>query len=249
MRIQSRFRRDYVAKGMKSLNSVSCLKGTLQTKVAATGFLAVVPDFFFGDPANSTDPHFDRDSWLKNHITMSYEDAKPVIAALRSKGVSDIGAAGICWGGKVVVKLAAGSDDIQDAALLHPSRVTKDDINIEVDDIPEGILKLTLENSPGLWITSQQKKDSLKAFWSPPSVDTLKFNVDGSVRGSPDMAGIGGVLRNCNGKVLCLFSLHMGILDSNVVELRAIHKACKICYDARLASNIEIVSDSKTVFS
>ncbi|KAK2646895.1 hypothetical protein Ddye_022090 [Dipteronia dyeriana] len=98
-------------------------------KVAAAGFLAVVPDFFFGDPANSTDPHFDRDAWLKNHTTdKGYEDAKPVIAALRSKGVSAIGAAGFCWGGKVAVKLA-GSVDIQAAVLLHPSRVTEYDIN------------------------------------------------------------------------------------------------------------------------
>ncbi|KAK2663095.1 hypothetical protein Ddye_001669 [Dipteronia dyeriana] len=77
--------------GMKSLNS---------DKVAAAGFLAVVPDFFFGDPANLIDPHFDRDAWLKNNTTdKGYEDAKPVIAALRSKDVSAIGAAGICWGG------------------------------------------------------------------------------------------------------------------------------------------------------
>ncbi|KAK2637957.1 hypothetical protein Ddye_025752 [Dipteronia dyeriana] len=132
---------------MKFLNS---------DKVSATGFLVVVPDFFFGDPTNSTDPHFDRDAWLKNHTTdKGYEDAKPVIAALRSKGVSAIGAAEICWGGKVVVKLVAGSDDIQAAALLHPSRVTENYINIEVDDIPEGILKLTLENSPGRFMDNK----------------------------------------------------------------------------------------------
>jgi len=28
------------------------------------------------------------------------EDTKPLIAALRSKGVTSIGAAGFCWGGK-----------------------------------------------------------------------------------------------------------------------------------------------------
>ena len=29
-----------------------------------------------------------------------FEDAKPVIAALKEKGVSAVGAAGYCWGGK-----------------------------------------------------------------------------------------------------------------------------------------------------
>ncbi|KAB1214270.1 hypothetical protein CJ030_MR5G023183 [Morella rubra] len=60
-----------------------------------------------------------------------YEDAKPVIAALKSKGVSAIGAAGFCWGDakrKVVVKLAS-STDIQAAVLLHPSLITEDEID------------------------------------------------------------------------------------------------------------------------
>ncbi|KAK2658685.1 hypothetical protein Ddye_005218 [Dipteronia dyeriana] len=101
-------------------------------KVAPARFLAVVPDFNFGDPANSTDPHFDRDAWLKNHTTdKGYEDAKPVIAALRSKG-------------KVAVKLVVGSDDIQAATLLHPSRVTEDDINKV--KVPIAILSAELDN-------------------------------------------------------------------------------------------------------
>ncbi|KAI9194192.1 hypothetical protein LWI28_003850 [Acer negundo] len=101
----------------------------LADKVAAAGFLAVAPDFFYGDPVDLSNPQFDRDAWRKVHTTdKGYEDAKPVIAALKSKGVSAIGAAGFCWGGRVAVKLA-GSVDIQAAVLLHPSRVTEDDIN------------------------------------------------------------------------------------------------------------------------
>ncbi|NDW60439.1 hypothetical protein G0P98_28840, partial [Yangia sp. PrR004] len=57
----------------------------------------------------------------------AFEEAKPVIAALKEKGVSAVGAAGYCWGAKVVVELAK-AHEIQAAVLLHPSFVTVDDI-------------------------------------------------------------------------------------------------------------------------
>ena len=41
-----------------------------------------------------------------------------------------------------------------------------------------------------------------------PSINYLKFNVDGSAKGSLGYTGIGGVLRDHLGKVLC-FSLLM----------------------------------------
>ncbi|KAK9933503.1 hypothetical protein M0R45_020700 [Rubus argutus] len=82
----------------------------LADKVAAAGFFVV---------------HFD---WLKGHGTdKGFEDVKVVIEALKSKGVSAIGAVGFCWGAKVVVELAKG-DFIQAAVLAHPSFVTVDDI-------------------------------------------------------------------------------------------------------------------------
>ncbi|XP_050234037.1 uncharacterized protein LOC126682410 isoform X2 [Mercurialis annua] len=55
-------------------------------------------------------------------------DAKKVIAALKSRGISVVGAAGFCWGGMVVVKLSSG-DDIQAAVILHPDWITADEIN------------------------------------------------------------------------------------------------------------------------
>ncbi|XP_043709269.1 endo-1,3;1,4-beta-D-glucanase-like isoform X2 [Telopea speciosissima] len=97
----------------------------LADKVAAAGYLVVVPDFFYGDPFEM---HKNRADWLAAHGTdKGFEDAKPIISALKSKGVSAIGAAGFCWGAKVVVQLAK-SDEIQAVVMLHPSRVTVDDI-------------------------------------------------------------------------------------------------------------------------
>lgn len=75
----------------------------------------------------------------------------------------------------------------------------------------------------------------------------LKFNVDGSTIGKPGPAGIGGVLQDCNGKVLCVFSNFIGIRNSYAAEVAAIHKACSFCVSvpSLVDRNIEIVSDSK----
>ncbi|EXB95842.1 hypothetical protein L484_010041 [Morus notabilis] len=102
----------------------------LADKVAEAGqFLVVVPDFFYGDPLDLGNPQIDRNSWSKAHPKdKGYEDAKQVVASLKSKGVSAVGAAGFCWGGCVVVKLAS-STDIQAAVVLHPGWLTDEEIN------------------------------------------------------------------------------------------------------------------------
>lgn len=46
--------------------------------------------------------------------------------------------------------------------------------------------------------------------WSPPLVDVLKINTDGSSRGNPRPAGIGGAGRDSFGSVIFLFSIHKG---------------------------------------
>ncbi|CAI0466438.1 unnamed protein product [Linum tenue] len=63
-------------------------------------------------------------SLLLHKQDKGFEDAKAVIESLKNKGVSAIGAAGFCWGAKVVVELA----HINAGVLLHPSFVTVDDI-------------------------------------------------------------------------------------------------------------------------
>lgn len=91
-------------------------------KVGEAGFLAVVPDFFRGDPLGNWKQHSDKVEWLNAHPPdKGCEDAKAVAAALKSKGVSAIGAAGFCWGGSTVVKLGK-SDCIQAGVVLHPAQ-------------------------------------------------------------------------------------------------------------------------------
>ncbi|KAI8552962.1 hypothetical protein RHMOL_Rhmol06G0308800 [Rhododendron molle] len=105
----------------------------LADKVSASGFYVVVPDFFYGDPFYG-DPFATENAerplpvWLKDHgPDKGFEDAKPVIQALKSKGISSIGAAGFCWGAKPVLELGKYAY-IQAAVLLHPSFVSLEDV-------------------------------------------------------------------------------------------------------------------------
>ncbi|KAF5787768.1 putative dienelactone hydrolase, alpha/Beta hydrolase [Helianthus annuus] len=97
----------------------------LADKVAAAGYYVLVPDFLFGDYWT---PETQLDDWTKKHAPeQTVEFAKPVVQALKEKGISKLGSAGFCWGAKAVADLAKEAE-IQVAALLHPNFVTLDDI-------------------------------------------------------------------------------------------------------------------------
>uniref|UniRef100_A0ACD5U339 Uncharacterized protein n=1 Tax=Avena sativa TaxID=4498 RepID=A0ACD5U339_AVESA len=97
-------------------------------KVASFGYFVVVPDFLHGDPYKPEDADRPIQVWIKEHAPQkAFEEAKPVIAALKEQGVSSVGAAGYCWGAKVVAELAK-ANEIQAAVMSHPSFVTVDDI-------------------------------------------------------------------------------------------------------------------------
>ncbi|XP_068664208.1 endo-1,3;1,4-beta-D-glucanase-like [Aristolochia californica] len=99
----------------------------LADRVGAAGFYAVVPDFLHGDPFGP-EKHSSIQDWLKLHAPdKAAEEAKTVVAAIKSKGISSIGTVGICWGAKVIVELAK-TNEIQAAVMFHPSFVTLDDI-------------------------------------------------------------------------------------------------------------------------
>ncbi|KAH0992790.1 hypothetical protein GBA52_004273 [Prunus armeniaca] len=158
-------------------------------KVAAAGYFVVVPDFFYGDPfVVADDGSFDRlPVWLKDHSPeKGLEDAKLVIEALKSKGVSAIGAAGFCWGAKVAVELGKHDHDfIHAGVLLHPAFTTVDDIKevkvpiavlgAEFDHItPPEVLKQWEE----VLIAKTEIKSYVKIF---PEVEhgwTTRYNVE-----------------------------------------------------------------------
>ncbi|KAK2653607.1 hypothetical protein Ddye_013463 [Dipteronia dyeriana] len=87
--------------------------------------------------------------------------------------------------------------------------------------------------------------------WTPLARDVLKFNVDGSTRGAPRAAGMRGVLWTSSGRVMCLFSKHLGHRESNTAGIMVIHKATDIVATNPVFQGRKIIigSDSKVVVS
>ncbi|KAK2654365.1 hypothetical protein Ddye_014221 [Dipteronia dyeriana] len=52
---------------------------------------------------------------------------------------------------------------------------------------------------------------------------------DGSALGKPGPASIEGELKDNSGKILCMFSFYVGVQESNLAEVLAIHKAVELC--------------------
>lgn len=96
-----------------------------------------------------------------------------------------------------------------------------------------------------------RSKNSKAVEWVPPPLGSFEFNVDGSARGSPGQAGIGGVLRDHGGRVVCLFSANVGIQNAVTAEIFALARATSLCMSnpAFISKNIVFESDSKVVVS
>ena len=148
---------------------------------------------------------------------------------------------GVVFGGKeAVISMALDSIIFRVACWFKSFGAgSADDLTILMLDVAERC------------IDSHNSKRKLQYSWSPPLDHDLLFNVDGSSFGNPGMAGIGGVLRDASGKVLCLFSSCVGIADSIMAEILAIHRACDLISSRMRLSNrnITILSDSKSVVS
>ncbi|XP_008223022.1 PREDICTED: endo-1,3;1,4-beta-D-glucanase-like isoform X2 [Prunus mume] len=157
----------------------------LADKVAAAGFFVVVPDFLYGDPYAPEDANRPLPVWIKDHgPAKGFEDAKPVLGALRRKGFSAVGAAGFCWGGKVVVELAK-HNFIQAAVLCHPSFVTVDDI--KAVKVPISILGAEIDHMSPPEVVKQfeevltaksEVKSHVKIFPKVAHGWTVRYNVE-----------------------------------------------------------------------
>ncbi|KAK2648873.1 hypothetical protein Ddye_016362 [Dipteronia dyeriana] len=77
-------------------------------------------------------------------------------------------------------------------------------------------ITILLLDTEGRCIDRQPVKDIRPCSWSSPLNNDLIFNVGGSAGGNPGMVGIGGVLRDVRGTLLCLACLLIAFQDGRV---------------------------------
>lgn len=104
----------------------------LADKIAAAGHFVVVPDFMEGEPYASTDPNQEYGGlheYLERHSKRkAINHAKEVLEKIHTMGFHVIGAAGFCWGAKILVNLLKGDTAVGAGIMCHPSFLTTDDI-------------------------------------------------------------------------------------------------------------------------
>ncbi|GKC24098.1 reverse transcriptase [Tanacetum coccineum] len=83
-------------------------------------------------------------------------------------------------------------------------------------------------------------KDQRPSQWCLPD----DVNVDGLAKGKPGLAYIGGLLRNTEGVVVALFSVPVGVMDSNVVKVLAMKDACKMLNKKVELNSVKVVIES-----
>jgi ribonuclease HI len=108
-----------------------------------------------------------------------------------------------------------------------------------------------IRSADGLFRWSNAHSFRINNMWSPPMINSLKWNVDGYSLGKSGPSRIGGVLRNHHGHLLGRFSVPVGILDSNIAELRAIVKVIELSTSNCLLHHQHLIieSDSANVIS
>ncbi|XVE93450.1 hypothetical protein REPUB_Repub01dG0193700 [Reevesia pubescens] len=77
----------------------------------------------------------------------------------------------------------------------------------------------------------------------------VKFNIDGSSRGSPVPTSCGGVLRNCDGTNIAFFSGPIGMHDANIADLLAILIALDVSLKSKKCDNVSLVIESAYVIA
>ena len=90
---------------------------------------------------------------------------------------------------------------------------------IPIDTIPAiEHLKETVKFLVASWVSvlpTPLQLSILSIRWSPTLAGMFKLNFDGSVMGNPGRAGIGGVIRNCDAKIISSFLGYVGNCSVN----------------------------------
>jgi dienelactone hydrolase len=94
-------------------------------KVAKKGYYVVVPDYFRGDPLVNLS---DITTWLPKHpVAAEVESSNKIVLSVKAKGISSVGFAGFCWGGKLAALVGKQIGVTKAIVQTHPAFVTASD--------------------------------------------------------------------------------------------------------------------------
>lgn len=96
--------------------------------------------------------------------------------------------------------------------------------------IPNEVLQnpLCLRTSPLSPAAPSIKKLQPVLLWSPPSQSCVEWNVNASLNTSLQKSATGRVLRDHDGKLICIFSSPIPCVEINHAEVLAVHRAIKL---------------------
>eukprot|EP00253_Pinus_taeda_P011877 PITA_11877 len=94
----------------------------------------------------------------------------------------------------------------------------------------------------------QQLPNSEATQWNCPPEGSLKLNFDGTSRGNPVTAGIGGVIRNQGGKIIHIYCRELGESTNNEMEFATLKHRLRILRNLQ-SSKVIVEGDSSLVIS
>lgn len=132
-----------------------------------------------------------------------------------------------------------GYDQVYDSVKLRVAwwaKVKGLSINISIMDLKR-MLNMAI-------VPPKLKVAKVVESWYSPLRGRVKFNMDGALRSNSKEARIRGILRDKASRVLIRFSLLVGSMNVNMVEILAIRKALQIMATTRWANSNSVIVES-----
>ncbi|KAL6205681.1 hypothetical protein ACLB2K_022935 [Fragaria x ananassa] len=112
---------------------------------------------------------------------------------------------------------------ILSGSLLHSIKMQLHEINFLSKGTMKNIVsELYILHRIGIKSRPSKAPKIIEVMWHVPSIYQVKLNTDGAARGSPGLAGFGGIFRDHLGQVLGCFSRNLGIAIALEAELQAV---------------------------
>ncbi|KAJ1665432.1 hypothetical protein IW140_003402 [Coemansia sp. RSA 1813] len=132
--------------------------------LAELGFYVILPDLLRGKPLTVADMGNPAvfGSFVKN--AGSWETNKPMYAKamehMKENGISAVGFAGFCWGGKMVLDALAETEGVAGGAIVHPALIQEGDFS----KVKAPLMVLPTKDDPDLSANFEELKS--KPFFS-----------------------------------------------------------------------------------